>query len=214
MADCPGSAYLKIMRAGFDPALLKSLFITHTHTDHVYGIPALIHSLCPAGKFPAIYAPEKAAAKIRALLGVFSLEKKTAVTECSEKIPFCRTNLFKTRHNMESSGLIINDGKKKIIYTSDTGPMRGCDDIFRQADCLIHDCSAPERFKEDFPCLDETHTSAETLGKIADKAEVKMLVPVHFSGELDFRTEEIEESIKKYYSGNLFIPRDYDTLEI
>ncbi len=214
LADCPGSAYLKLMRAGLEPALLKSIFITHTHPDHLYGLPALIHSLCPAGKFPEVYVPEGIAEMTRALLGLFGLERKIEITECAGELPFLNTNLFKTRHNAESAGMVITEGQKKIVYTSDTGPLEDSSGIFRQADCLIHDCSAPERFKENFLGLDETHTSAETLGKMAQSAEVRMLVPVHFSGEFDFTTDEIEKSIRKNYSGKLFIPRDFDTLEI
>ena len=56
LIDCPGSPLSKLTGLGINPADLKSVFLTHMHTDHVYGLPSLIHSLKPFGVLPGIYA--------------------------------------------------------------------------------------------------------------------------------------------------------------
>ena len=91
--------------------------------------------------------------------------------------------LFSTQHTKESKGIKIHSHEKTIVFTSDTGPIKGCNKIFFEADYLIHDCYAPSRFCNDISALDHTHTSAATLGKIAEESCVKHLVPIHFSGE-------------------------------
>jgi len=58
------------------------------------------------------------------------------------------------------------------------------------------------------------HTSALALGEIAEEAQVKTLVPIHFFTEIEFKMEEIENEIKNNFSGNLIIPSDFDSLEL
>jgi ribonuclease BN (tRNA processing enzyme) len=81
-------------------------------------------------------------------------------------------------------------------------------------DYLIHDCSAPLRIFEEYPSLYAMHTDSLTLGKMAQEAEVKHLVPCHFFGEIDFSIGEIEEEIRKNFRGELTIPEDFSRLPL
>ncbi len=58
------------------------------------------------------------------------------------------------------------------------------------------------------------HTPALILGEIAEEARVKTLVPIHFLTEVDFAMEEVENEIRKNFSGKLIIPSDLDSLEL
>ncbi|MGM0568061.1 MAG: MBL fold metallo-hydrolase [Elusimicrobiota bacterium] len=214
LVDCPGSIYHKLLKAGMDPRNLDMVFITHTHPDHIYGLASLIHSLSPAGKFPDIYVPPESIDKIRAFLGLFNLGCRASLKEARDSLPFCDTRLFHTRHTPDSRGLIIKEEKKKIIYTSDTGPLDEKDNSLYGSHCLIHDCLGPEKFKNHFPGVNITHTGAETLGEIASKSKTQILIPVHFSGERGFSFDEIKSDIRKNYKGKLIIPRDYQSIEV
>ncbi len=214
LVDCPGSIYHKLLKLNLPPPTISCIFITHTHPDHIYGLPALIHSLKPSGVFPDIYLPRGSGDKISDILKNFNLEGTATIIEVDSFLPGPEVEIFPTRHTKLSRGLIIKDRKKKIIYTSDTGPLNESNKIFKNADCLIHDCSAPLKWAGDFPGLDLTHTSAETLAAKAEEAGVKMLVPVHFSGEVDFTGRDIRKSLQKFYSGSIFIPSDFSCLKI
>src|SRR5262252_6264568 len=45
LLDVGGSPVQKLRRVGIDPVGLSAVAVTHTHTDHVYGLPALIQCL-------------------------------------------------------------------------------------------------------------------------------------------------------------------------
>jgi ribonuclease Z len=213
LLDCPGSIIHKLAKLSIDCRNIDGIFITHSHPDHIYGLPSVIHSLVPWGRFPKIFVPEGFMYTVVSLLGIFGLDEKVEITGVAEEIEDFKIELFPTRHTAHSRGVRILKEKKNIIYTSDTGPIENSDVIFKDADYLIHDCFAPLRFKKDSPAIDSTHTSAETLGKTAQTCGMKNLVPIHFSGELEFSIEEVIEEIKKFYSGNLIIPNDLDCLE-
>lgn len=215
LVDCPGSLIYKFSILNIDFTKLQSVFITHPHTDHLYGLPSLIHSLEPFMIKPRIFIPEEFQNTVTALLGVFNLQKKADIVPV--KNFFDNNNpvdIFSTRHTPGSKGIRIYFKNKTIIYTSDTGPILSADKIFSNADYLIHDCYAPSRFKSKIPALDDTHTSSLTLGKIAARAGVKNLIPIHFSGEHSFDINEIKAELKKSFNGNIIFPEDFFILEI
>ena len=214
LVDCPGGVVNKLLKMDIDYRNLDGIFITHTHPDHVYGLPSVIHSLVPTGRFPEIFIHNDSAPFITDLLRIFELEDKVEISPVTDCLKRFDIEIFRTFHSAASCGLKLTSVDKTIIYTSDTGPIGNCEKIFKDADYLIHDCFAPSRFKADFYGLDLTHTSAKTLGKIAQNSNVKNLIPIHFSGEFDFSIDEIKEELKKYYSGNIIIPEDLGMIAI
>src|SRR5262249_45071060 len=50
LVDCPGGTYAKLLRAGVPPEALTHLLLTHTHTDHTCGPPALRQGLGLGGR--------------------------------------------------------------------------------------------------------------------------------------------------------------------
>ena len=215
LIDCPGSPLSKLRKLNIEPSAIKGVFITHMHTDHVYGLPSLLHSLKPFGIAPEIYVSEHSLDKVLDLLKIFGLDKITTVRQADKSLELLfHTELFPTRHTAGSSGIKILCGEKTVIYTSDTGPMHNAGDIFKDADYLIHDCYATASLADKIPELDIMHTSALRLGMIAEEAGVKNLVPIHFSGKHEFLESELVTEINKNYSGNIIIPRDMDRIEI
>jgi ribonuclease BN (tRNA processing enzyme) len=45
---------------------------------------------------------------------------------------------------------------------------------------------------------------------MAEETGVKTLFPCHFFGEVEFSLTEIEEEIRRHYTGRLIIPRDLE----
>jgi ribonuclease Z len=103
----------------------------------------------------------------------------------------------------------LEEENMSVVYSGDT-PARA--DLFQWAensDYLIHDCSAPSRFFKKYPQLHSMHTDSLTLGKMAQKAAVRHLIPCHFFGELDFSLQETVEEIMQGYQGSLIMPQDF-----
>jgi ribonuclease BN (tRNA processing enzyme) len=215
LIDCPGSPLSKLTALGVNPASIKSILITHMHTDHVYGLPSLFHSLKPAGIAPIIFAPAAFADSVKALLKLFDLDNLTEIIPADYMIdiPF-RAGLFPTSHKGQSRGIKIERGGRSIIYTSDTGPIADSAKLFRDADYLIHDCYTTAKWAGKIANLDITHTSALRLGIIASDAKVKNLVPIHFSGEHRELESELRSEIRKSYRGKIIMPKDMQKIKI
>lgn len=221
LVDCPGSLIQKIKKLDFDPPEINSILITHIHPDHVYGLPSFVHSLMLDECLIELYGSEETVRFCQNFLDLFHLRDKKIKT----RIRFVRLEenkdiklspsicLFPLKVPHDSSSLAFHfyfekEGKE-LIYSGDTAfhPL-----LFQKAkekDYLIHDCSAPSRFFKQYPSLYEMHTHSLQLGEICQQTGVKCLIPCHFFGELDFSLSEIESEIRKSYSGQLIIPRDF-----
>lgn len=226
LIDCPGSPVTKLAKLGLDYREISNLVLTHTHVDHIYGVPSLLHSQYRLGNKVNIFATQECLLLIRGLISFHRLEDPKKFPEVSfQTIPTDKNDFlffenektvmssFPVKHSPESIGIKIylKDIPLACVYSGDTGFSRTVVEEARGADYLIHDCACPSRFAKD---LEEMHTSALTLGEIAEEARVKTLIPIHFLTEIDFKMEEIESEIRKNFSGNLIIPSDFDSLEL
>jgi ribonuclease Z len=226
LIDCPGSPVTKLAKLGLDYREISNLVLTHTHVDHIYGVPSLLHSQYRLGNKVNIFATQECLLLIRGLISFHRLEDPKKFPQVSFRTIQANKNgflflenektvisSFSVKHNPESIGIKIylKDTSLSCIYSGDTAFSRTIIEIARGADYLIHDCACPSRFAKD---LEEMHTSALTLGEIAEEAQVKTLIPIHFLTEIDFKMEEIESEIRKNFSGNLIVPSDFDSLEL
>ena len=103
---------------------------------------------------------------------------------------------------------------RDVIYSGDT-PLHP--PLFKRAagvDALIHDCSVPSRFFREYPFLPRMHTNALDLGRMAQEARVKTLIPCHFFGELPYDMDEVSGEIRRFFRGELLMPRDLMRLDL
>lgn len=221
LIDCPGSVVQKVKRLDIEPVDIRTIIVTHTHPDHVYGLPSLIHSLMLTECRIDLFGSETTIDFCRRFLSLFNLLDK--------KIK-CRIRFFPLRadHDFKLSGSILastkkvphnesslafgfrfNESEPLLFYSGDTPVFPPLFEAARGADYLIHDCSAPNRFFEEFPALKKMHANPIELGRYAEEAGIKCLIPCHFFGELEYNLAEIEQEIKENYSGRLIFPEDF-----
>ena len=220
LVDCPGSVTQKIKKVLCSPSQVSSILITHIHPDHVYGLPSFIHSLMLEDVSIQLYGSKETIDFCRKLLDLFCLfEKEIRVRVEFHALPpgqkvkindSLEIDVFRVPHNSSSLAFHFSfrDEGKELLYSGDTPLDSFLFEEAEEGDFLLHDCSAPSRFFRMYPSLRTMHTDSLELGRYAQQARVKCLIPCHFFGELEFALTEIEEEIRSNYTGRLIIPSD------
>jgi ribonuclease BN (tRNA processing enzyme) len=130
--------------------------------------------------------------------------------------PHLTCDFQKVPHSPSSMAVSFHQSEREVslLYSGDTPRYPEILRKMKNLDYLIHDCSAPSRFFEEYPSLYAMHTDSLTLGEIAQEAGVKHLIPCHFFGELEYSMGEIEEEIRKNFRGTLTIPDDFSRIPL
>jgi len=101
----------KLDEYNINPSSINAILITHTHSDHVKGLPVLTKKIKPC-----VYITEKMYPYLE------YLENYKIINEETIKIKDMLINVIKTSHDTEDSvGYIVNNDNKSIVYITDTG---------------------------------------------------------------------------------------------
>lgn len=192
LVDTGGDTYQRLLKANIDPQTLAGVLLTHSHCDHINGLPALLFSLWLAGRREMtlpIYGLLPTLDVTRRLINGAYLEKVCAPVEWREITPGDTLTLgeaekenevwqmqtFSTRHSRPCVGLRWTNEKtgKVFAYSCDTAPCPEVDKGAQNADVLIHEATTPGAF--------DSHTSPREAGETAQRAGAKRLILVHYS---------------------------------
>ena len=145
---------------------IDSVIITHEHIDHVYGFVSLLHQLWLSGRERklSVYCHEKVIPLLEGFVTLFSLrEKKNFFPLSIEKaenyqVGSTTISFFPTDHTSSSLGVLLIGEGKKILYTSDTRPIKTFESEWFDPDILIHEASGIKRDEETL--IRKGHSSA------------------------------------------------------
>lgn len=100
----------KLIMLGVDPNDINSVFITHTHTDHIAGLKVFVKK-----HHPKVYLTLDMYNQISDILDDYEiLEDKVVLSDLI-------VDFFKTSHDTDSVGYIVKNNEKEIVYVTDTG---------------------------------------------------------------------------------------------
>jgi ribonuclease BN (tRNA processing enzyme) len=220
LVDCPGGAFPKIKKLGRDPRTVDHIVVTHVHPDHIYGLPAFIHSLMLDEGTVVLWGSADTVDFCGRLLDLFQLRdrkirrrvefRSLAPGDEVEAEPGFRLSALRVPHHSSSLAFrfAFEPEGRTLAYSGDTAAHPPFFDWAAGCDAVVHDCSAPARFFKQFPALTAMHTSALDLGLMSAQAGIRLLIPGHFFGEVDFAVSEIEDEIRSRFAGSLIIPHD------
>jgi ribonuclease Z len=220
LVDAGGSTYQRLLRAGLDPLRLRAIFLTHSHADHINGLPALLFALKLAGfaETLTIYGNEPTLALAQRVLAAFELEKYQADVRWvtvggGQQVPLesasFRLRAAETVHSRPCLALRFEDpaSGRAIVYSADTEPCDAVRELARGAAVLIHEATTPEPFAG--------HTSPRQAGEVAAAAEVGELVLVHFSPRWTMSAAQaIDEVRAGGFRGQATIGREFETYSL
>lgn len=101
----------KLNEINVDPTTIDAILITHTHIDHIKGLPVLLKKINPC-----VYITQKMLKELE------YLENYSIINTDKIKIKDLDIDVIKTSHDTEESvGYIVNNDDKSIVYITDTG---------------------------------------------------------------------------------------------
>lgn len=183
---------------------IDGVILTHEHIDHVYGLPSLLHQLWIGGrKKPlVIHLSPGMEELVTGLIDLFAIRKKGGMfdigllAEPKFQVGTMSVTLFPTNHTGHSAGLAVEEGGEKLVYTSDTRPIRKIPDVMRGAGVLIHEASGV--FKEEETLIRKGHSSGADAGILARELSVRRLYLCHLPAGEEAKREILCEARKVF----------------
>jgi ribonuclease Z len=215
LIDAGGSTYQRILRAGLDPLRLRGVFLTHSHADHINGLPSLLFQLALAGyqdRLP-IYGNAPTLGLMRRIVEAFELEGHQAPVDWitvagGQELPIggasYRLRLADTVHSRPCLALRFEDvsSGRALVYSADTEPCPTIQALAQGASLLIHEATMATPFAG--------HTTPRQAGVVAAAAGAERLVLVHFSPKWTMSAAEaIEEVRAGGFAGEVEIGREF-----
>jgi ribonuclease Z len=197
---------------------LTDLILTHSHPDHVSGVPLLLMNMWLMGRHHPlnIYGLDHTLNRIEVMMGTYSWDEwpnffpvvfyrlpaneKTLVLECEEFRIFSSP----VRHLIPAIGLRmeLKRYEKVVAYSCDTEPCAELVRLATGADVLIHEAAGGAL----------GHTSAAEAGEVARQAEVGELYLIHYpTGK--YASGDLVAEAKRYFQGPVRLAEDFMTLD-
>ena len=188
---------------------IDSVIITHEHIDHVYGFVSLLHQLWLSGRERklSVYCHEKVIPLLEGLVKLFSLrEKKNFFPLSIEKaenyqVGSTTISFFPTDHTSSSLGVLLVREGKKILYTSDTRPIKEFGSDWSEPDILIHEASGIKRDEETL--IRKGHSSAFDAAEAATSLRAKSLLLCHLPKGEEKKKEILKEAKMGFENSSL-----------
>lgn len=197
---------------------IDNILYTHFHNDHINDLGAIIWANnygLKRNKPLNLYGP-KGFRKyykilVNKLLKPAKLYFDVKVNEFKNskfKIGNISIETFETSHSSTTKSIIyrIEYNGKIFVYTGDTEYCKEVINSAHNADLLLTECSTPDKNKT------EGHLTPSLAGKIAEEANVKVLVLTHFYPEV-LKTGIIKQCIKSF-GGRIILAKDKMSINI
>ncbi len=217
LVDAGGSTYQRLLRAELDPLKLRGIFLTHSHADHINGIPVLLFQLKLAGyqgTLP-IFGNAPTLDLMRRILQVFELEQHQVPVDWitvagGQEVPLGAADyhlrVAGTVHSRPCLAMRFENRAtgQALVYSADTEPCPAVQELTTGAAVLIHEATVAEPFAG--------HTTPRQAGAIAARAGAGQLVLVHFSPHWTMSAAQaIEEVRAGGFAGDAEIGREFGT---
>jgi len=231
LIDCGEGVQLTIRQMALKTARLYSVFISHLHGDHCFGLIGLISTLSMMHRTQPlhIYAHADLEKLLQPMLDyhcqelsfevIFHhinprkqeviFEDRTVVVETvplKHKVPTCGF-LFTERHRRlnAETGEFYHEQAKRYAYITDTMYSEKIVPIIEGVDMLFHEATYTEQYAD--RCRGTMHSTAKQAAAIAQLANAKQLLIGHFSAREDDHNVFLREAQEIFPNTQLAIER-------
>jgi ribonuclease BN (tRNA processing enzyme) len=227
---------------GFGGTNIKTVFLTHMHSDHTVGYPDLIFTPWVMGRQEPlmVYGPNGIKAMTEHVLKAWQIDidgrtsginqrdvtgYKVEAHEIAPGVVYRDSNVtvtaFSVRHEemVDSFGFRFDTPDRCIVISGDTAPTQAIIDYSRGCDVLIHEAYSEASHQEVSPRSQAFrrchHTSAPELAAIANEVKPGLLVIYHRSnagGHSMEHEDVLLDEIRQTYKGAVVMGHDLDVL--
>lgn len=231
LIDCGEGVQLTMRQMGLKTARLYSVFISHLHGDHCFGLMGLISTFGMMHRTQPlhIYAHPDLEKLLRPMLDyhcegltyelIFHpinprkqeviFEDRTVTVETvplKHKVPTCGF-LFTEHHRKlnPETGEFYRESTKRYAYLSDTQYTERVIPQIEGVDLLFHESTYTEQYAD--RCSTTMHSSAKQAAAIALKAQANQLLIGHFSSREDDHNLFLREAQEVFPNSILAVER-------
>jgi ribonuclease Z len=216
LVDAGGDTYQRLLRVGIEPQELQGIVLTHSHLDHINGLPSLLFGLSLVGRREAlpVYGLQSTLDLVQRIIHVFELGKYVVpvnwhVLEPGDTISLGNDRIVRTAPNDHSRPCLALrfeacSSGNALTYSGDTSPCQSVIDLAHGSHILLHEATVRTSMAG--------HSTPREAGKVATLAQVKHLVIVHYSPRWTMPEDEALASVRDSgFQGLAEIGQDYQT---
>ena len=224
----------QVEHAGIPWQDIHKMFLTHTHTDHIFGAVWVIRkiaSLLQEGRYHGIfdlYCHEDAANALKEICRMTLPEKFTKYIGKDIEIhkvkdgEHARINgmeltffdIFSKKAPQFGFQAIFSDGTK-FTCLGDEPYNEHCSHYVFGSDWLLCEAFCLHEERERFHPYERFHSTAQDAGRLAQKLQVKNLLLYHTEDTaLAQRKERYTKEAAEEFGGNIFVPDDLEVIPL
>lgn len=217
MIDVGGGPLQRLKKIGVDQGKVDTVFFTHFHIDHIYGLPSLLWGMWIVGrKAPlTIYCPASDLQRLNQYLEViditgwplpFELDIRGYQADERGRVdwhPELTIHTVPAVHSVPTAGLEIMLQDKRVVYAADTMLNQQIRQL-GQIDCLIHEATSAKDF------LNNHSSLAEMIDYYHVEEKIGQLVCVHLTDGQPY--QEVLDSQSATVRAKCQIGYDYMTI--
>lgn len=224
----------QLKRAGLDWKNMRTIFVTHKHIDHILGIVWMVRMICQnmsQGKYEGeavIYGHDEAIALVKDMAEKLLQEKQTKfigdrlhlipVADGEAKEILGKQVTFFDIHSTKAKqfGFCMDLGNGEKLTCCGDEP---CSDLCRSyaldSTWLFHEAFCLYSQADIFDPYKKHHSTVKDACELAEQLHIKNLLLYHTEDRnIASRKELYLAEGRQYYSGNLYVPYDLETLSL